>query len=94
LPKDEVIKMINPFLEFLRQKHDVRGAYLFGPYASGFRPERLARVSGEYRSMENLQAHFQDKRDDLFSRYRLAQTPEDRQRVIRNMRRFSMEASP
>jgi ribosomal protein S15P/S13E len=94
LPKDEVIKIISPFLESLRQKHDVRSAYLFGPFASGFRPEKPARVSGEYRTMKNLQAHFKDKRDDFFSRYLLARTAMDRQRVIRDMRRFSMEASP
>jgi hypothetical protein len=57
--------MINPFLESLREKHDVRGAYLFGPFASGFCPEKPARVSGEYGTMENLQVHFKDKKDDL-----------------------------
>lgn len=28
--------------------------------AAGFRPEGLARVSGEYGTMENLQVHFKD----------------------------------
>jgi len=30
-----VIKMVNMFLESLRQKHDVREAYLFGSFARG-----------------------------------------------------------
>ena len=33
LSKDEVIKIVNGFLEVVRQKHDVRGAYLFGSFA-------------------------------------------------------------
>ena len=42
--------------------------------------------------MENVQAHFRERRDDLYSRYRLARTPEDKRRVIRDMRIFNMEA--
>ena len=30
--------------------------------------------------------------DDLYARYRLAKTPEDRQKVIRDMQRFNMDA--
>lgn len=60
--------------------------------AAGFRPERLASVSGEHRTMENVQAHFREKRDDLYSRYRLARTPEERREVIRSMQRFNLEA--
>ena len=33
LSKDEVIKIVNGFLELLRQKHDVRKVYLFGSFA-------------------------------------------------------------
>ena len=36
LSKDEVIKIVNGFLQLLRQKHDVREAYLFGSFARGF----------------------------------------------------------
>ncbi len=43
--------------------------------AAGFRPERLARVSGEQRTMENVQEHFKERGDDLYSRHRLARTP-------------------
>jgi hypothetical protein len=60
--------------------------------AAGFRPERLARVSGEHWTMENVQKYFKEKRDDLYSRYRLARTPEDKQRVIREMQRFNLDA--
>ncbi len=35
LSKDEVIKIINSFLESLRKKHDVRSAYLFRSFATG-----------------------------------------------------------
>ena len=59
--------------------------------AAGFRPERLARISGEHWTMENVQAHFKGRKDDRYSRYRLARTPEEEQRVIRDMQRFNME---
>ena len=59
--------------------------------AAGFRPERLATVAGEHRTMENVQAHYKGKRDDLYSRYRLAKTPEDKQKVIRDMQRFNLD---
>jgi len=59
--------------------------------AAGFRPERLATVSGEHRTMENVQAHFRERRDDLYSRYRLARTPEDKRRVIRDMQKSNIE---
>jgi predicted nucleotidyltransferase len=35
LSKDEVIKIVNGFLEIVRDKHDVREAYLFGSFAKG-----------------------------------------------------------
>jgi predicted nucleotidyltransferase len=33
LSKNEVIKIVNGFLELLQQKHDVREAYIFGSFA-------------------------------------------------------------
>jgi hypothetical protein len=42
--------------------------------------------------MENVQKHFKEKRDDLYSRYRLARTQEDKRRVIRDMQKFNMDA--
>jgi uncharacterized protein len=35
LSKDEVIKIAIGFLDLIRQKHDVRQAYLFGSFAKG-----------------------------------------------------------
>jgi hypothetical protein len=60
--------------------------------AAGFRPERLARVAGEHWTMENVKSNFKGRRDDLNARYRLAKTPEERQKVIRDMQRFNMDA--
>ena len=42
--------------------------------------------------MENVKSNFKGRRDDLYARYRLAKTPEDRQKVIRDMQRFNMDA--
>jgi hypothetical protein len=42
--------------------------------------------------MENVKKHFAEKRNDLHARGRLAKTQEERQKVIRDMQRFNMEA--
>jgi hypothetical protein len=42
--------------------------------------------------MENVQAHFREKRDDLYSRWRLARTPEEKQSLIQDMHGFNLEA--
>ncbi len=60
--------------------------------AKGFRPERLARISGKHWTMENVQAHFKDWRDNLYARFRLAKAPEEKQRVIRDIQKFNMDA--
>jgi hypothetical protein len=59
--------------------------------AAGFRPEKLAEVAGEHRTMENVQAHFRERRDDLYSRYRLARSSEAKRVVIRDMQKFNMD---
>ena len=41
--------------------------------------------------MENVQKHFKGKRDDLYSRYRMARTPGEKKAVIRDMQKFNME---
>jgi len=41
--------------------------------------------------MENIQAHYKEMRQELYDRYRLARTPEEKQKVIRDMQRFNME---
>ena len=60
--------------------------------AAGFRPERIAQISGVHWTMENVQKHFKEKRDDLYSRYRLSKIPEERRKVIRDMQRFNLDA--
>ena len=53
--------------------------------AMGFRPERVAQISGEHWAMENVKKHFAEKRNDLYARSRLAKTEEERRKVIRDM---------
>lgn len=56
LSKDEVMKIVNGFLELTRRKHDVRQAYLFGSFAKGTAKEYsdvdLAIVLGSRSSSE------------------------------------------
>ena len=59
---------------------------------AGFRPERLARVSGEPWTMGNVRSNFKERRENLYARYRLAKTADDRRKVIRDMQRFNMDA--
>jgi predicted nucleotidyltransferase len=58
LSKDEVIEIVNGFLKVIRQKHDVREAYLFGSFAQGTPKEYsdidLAIVLGSVRSSDVL----------------------------------------
>jgi hypothetical protein len=42
--------------------------------------------------MENVKSNFKERRDDLYARYRLAKTQEERQKVIGDMQRFNMDA--
>ena len=71
LSKDEVIKMVNEFIELLRQKHDIRGVYLFGSYARGFPAEYsdvdLAVVLGAFESSQ------EDPYDESFRIFHEAQ---------------------
>ena len=60
--------------------------------AVGFRPERLSEIAGEHRTMQNVKAYFTDKRDDLYARYRLAKTDEEKKAAIKDMQKFNMEA--
>ncbi len=39
LSKDEVIKLVNEFIQLLRQQHDVREVYLFGSFAKSIAKE-------------------------------------------------------
>ena len=64
----------------------------------GFRPQRMAQISGEHWTMKNVKKHFAEKRNDLYARFRLAKTKEQRQKVIRDKPFMAfekmMEASP
>jgi len=60
--------------------------------AVGFRPERLAAVSQEHWTMKNVQAYFSDRRDDIYAKYRLAKTDEDRRGILRDITKFNLEA--
>jgi hypothetical protein len=60
--------------------------------AMGFRPERITQISGEHWTMENVKKRFAEKRNDLYGRVRLAKTQEERQKVVRDIQRFNMEA--
>ena len=56
LSKDEVMGTVRGFLERVSQRHDVRGAYLFGSCAKGMRTDHsdvdLAIVLGDIRKPE------------------------------------------
>ena len=59
--------------------------------AAGFQPGRPARVSGEQWTMENIREPFNGSKEDVYSRYRLARTPEEKRIVVRDMQRFNLE---
>jgi hypothetical protein len=48
----------------------------------------VAQISGEHWTMDNVKKHFAEKRNDLYARY----PRRERQKVIRDMQRFNMEA--
>ncbi len=51
----------------------------------------MATLSGEHLIMQNVQAHFKEKLDGLYARFRLTRTAKDRKRVIRDMQKFNMD---
>jgi hypothetical protein len=59
----------------------------------GFRPERIAAVAQTHRGFANIEAKFSGIRDNLYSRFRLAKTGEERTKVIRDVQRYNMDAS-
>ncbi len=56
--------------------------------AAGFRPERLAQTGMEKRVLSNVEEHFKERRDDLYAKYMLAKTPEERQGVLKEVERY------
>jgi len=58
----------------------------------GFRPERIASMSAAHRGFVNVESTFAQKRNDLFARFRLAQTAAQRQEIIRDIQRYNLDA--
>jgi len=59
----------------------------------GFRPQRMAALSGEHRTMKNLLKHYGDSRNELYDRFALARTQEDRQKVLKDAQKFNLETA-
>jgi hypothetical protein len=59
--------------------------------AAGFRPERLAQAGMEKRVLSNVEEHFKERRDDLYAKYVLAKTPEEKQAVLKDVERYNLE---
>ncbi len=58
----------------------------------GFRPERIASMSTTHRGFVNVESTFAQKRNDLYARFRLAQTGAQRQEIIREIQRYNLDA--
>lgn len=58
---------------------------------AGFRPARMAALSGEYRSRQNLEEHYRELRSDIYDRFALAKNEEDRRRVIKDAQKFNLQ---
>lgn len=58
---------------------------------AGFRPARMAGLSGEHRSMTNVVRHYNDKRGEIYDRFALARTAEDRARVLKDAQKFNLD---
>jgi hypothetical protein len=42
--------------------------------------------------MKNVRAYFSDRREDIYAKYRLAKTDEDRRGILRDITKFNLEA--
>jgi hypothetical protein len=58
----------------------------------GFRPERIASMSSTHRGFVNVDSNFAQIRNDLYARFRLAQTGAQRQEIIRDIQRYNLDA--
>lgn len=59
--------------------------------ATGFRPERMAEISKERRTFSNVEGHYKAKRDDLYAKFRLAASEEERRNILREMERYNLD---
>jgi hypothetical protein len=64
-----------------------------GAQVLGFRPERISLMAKSHREFGNVEMAFSQKRDDLYARFRLAKDAEDRQKVIRDVQKYNLEAA-
>jgi len=59
----------------------------------GFKPERIGEESAAHRTYQNVEKHFSDEHQNLLERFRLAQTQEDRQKVLIEIQKYNLDAS-
>jgi hypothetical protein len=45
----------------------------------------------EKRVLSNVEEHFKERRDDLYAKYMLAKTPEEKQAVLKDVERYNLE---
>jgi hypothetical protein len=45
----------------------------------------------EKRVLSNIEEHYKDIRDDLYAKYRLTRTEEERRKVLRDAERYNLE---
>ena len=58
----------------------------------GFRPSRLARMSDHYRQFGNIRKFYSDWRSDIYTKFRLADNFEARQKVIQEVMEYNRKA--
>jgi uncharacterized protein YaaR (DUF327 family) len=61
--------------------------------AFGFRPERISEASQTHREFANIESHFADRMNDLYARFRLATTADERKKIIRDIQKYNLAAS-
>jgi hypothetical protein len=49
-------------------------------------------MSATHRGFANVESSFAQKRNDLYARFRLAQTEAQRQEIIRDIQRYNLDA--
>lgn len=59
--------------------------------AIGLRPEKMAVASQERRTFQNIENHYREKRDNLYSKFRLAENYEERQKVAKEIQDYNLD---
>ncbi len=60
---------------------------------AGLRPERQAELTKDYMQSRNIEAFYTKKRQDIFTRFRLAKTREERQEALKDLQDYNIQAS-